>query len=366
MFVPSETLRPLLRAAGLVTLCAGLTAAGSVLPGRIDTGPAPQRLQDTGLYSDWATKTVAATNLSYSPQYPLWSDGAGKSRWLSIPSGKWIDASNPDRWVFPVGTRFWKEFQFNGHRVETRFIQRTAAGWQFAAYQWNGDESAAPLAPELGVSRSLEIRPGVRHSIPSRTDCLACHDASDTHILGVNALQLSPDRDPNAPHAEPVPPEGIDLQTLVDRRLVRGLPVQFLRTAPHIDAPTPTARAALGYLSTNCGICHNPAGQLASLDFSLRYSLGLPLDGPPAAIATAVGHPSKFQVPGATVRVSAGNPDASVLIARISSRNPVTQMPPLGTHLVDDDAVRLIRAWIANDLPVVQLGPDKHKKETKR
>ncbi|HTI36529.1 MAG TPA: hypothetical protein VL484_03130 [Vicinamibacterales bacterium] len=344
-----------------------LVVLGSAVPAHtLSAGDPPLRLQDTGLYSDWDTKTIAPQNLQYSPQYPLWSDGAGKSRWMSIPRGKWIDASNPDRWTFPVGTRFWKEFDFNGHRVETRFIERTANGWQFASYQWRADETAAPLAPELGVSRSVEIRAGVRHSIPSRTDCLACHDASDTHILGVNALQLSPDRDPNAPHAEPVPAGGVDLQALVDRRLVRGLPARFLGAPPRIDAPTPTARAALGYLSTNCGICHNSAGQLASLDFSLRYSLGLPLDRAPAAIATAVGHPSKFQVPGATIRVSPGNPDASVLVARISSRNPVTQMPPLGTHVVDDDAVQLIRQWITKDLPAVQLGPDKHEKETKR
>lgn len=349
-------------------LCAiAVIAAGSALPARTLTeNVLPSRLQDTGLYSDWAAKTVAADNLTYSPQYPLWSDGAVKTRWLSIPRGKWIDASNPDRWIFPVGTRFWKEFQFNGHRVETRFIERKAEGWQFAAYVWNADETEAPLAPEPGVPRSMEIQPGVRHSIPSRTDCLACHAASNVRILGVNALQLSPDRDPNAPHAEAPAPEAVDLQKLVDRRLVRGLPVRYVRVWPRIVAPTPIARAALGYLNSNCGICHNPGGELASLRFSLRYSLGLPVNAPPAAIATAVGHPSHFQVPGARVRLSPGDPDASVVIARISSRNPVTQMPPLGTHVVDEDAVRLIRQWIADDLPVVQLMSARDKKEKKR
>ena len=347
----------------------GVIAAGSVLPARTLTEHAlPSRLQDTGLYSDWGSKTVAAENLTYSPQYPLWSDGAVKIRWISIPRGKWIDASSPDRWIFPVGTRFWKEFQFNGRRVETRFIERRAEGWQFAAYAWNADETEAPLAPELGVQRSMEIRPGIRHSIPSRSDCLACHAASAVRILGVNALQLSPDRDPNAPHAEPPAPDAVDLQTLLDRRLVRGLPVRYARVPPRIIAPTATARAALGYLNTNCGICHNPGGELASLRFSLRYSLGLPLTAPPAAIATGLGHPSHFQVPGAKVRLSPGNPDASVVIARISSRNPVTQMPPLGTHIVDEDAVRLIRKWIAEDLPVqsAAVKDRKNQKEQRR
>src|SRR5512136_372773 len=72
----------------------------------------PATLRDTGLYSDWATKTVAADNLPFSPQYALWSDGAAKLRWLHIPKGGFIDASNPDVWRFPVGTRVWKEFRF--------------------------------------------------------------------------------------------------------------------------------------------------------------------------------------------------------------------------------------------------------------
>jgi hypothetical protein len=344
-----------------------VAAAIAAIPARtLSIGTLPPRLQDTGLYSDWESKTIASKNLAYSPQYPLWSDGAGKTRWMSIPRAKWIDASNPERWIFPVGTRLWKEFEFNGHKVETRFIERSAQGWLFATYQWNEDETDAPLAPEFGVARSAEIRPGVRHSIPSRTDCLACHAASDARVLGINTLQLSTDRDPNAPHAEPVPDGGVSLQGLVERGLLRGLPARYLRVPPRIDARTPTARAALGYLSSNCGICHTSSGQLASLGFSLRYSLGLPVSASPAAVLTAVGRASHFQVPGAKVRLSPGNPDASVLVARMSSRNPVSQMPPLGTHVVDDEAVRLIRKWITDDLAVVQLAADKHKKETKR
>ena len=40
-----------------------------------------------------------------SPRYPLWSDGAEKQRYLSLPPGTQIDTSNMDDWKFPVGTR---------------------------------------------------------------------------------------------------------------------------------------------------------------------------------------------------------------------------------------------------------------------
>jgi hypothetical protein len=312
----------------------------------------PPTLRDTGLYSDWASKTVARENLPFSPQYPLWSDGATKSRWLHIPKGRFISASNPDVWNFPVGTRLWKEFRFE-RRVETRFIEYTRAGWQFASYQWNEDESDAPLAPETGVLQSAPIREGVRHAIPSRIDCRACHEAGPVRVLGVTALQLSPDRDPNAPHAEAKPAGGVDLADLMKRGLVRGLPPAFATTPPRIDAPSPTARAALGYLHANCGGCHTGAGELKSLAFALNYTLARPAGEPAPILLTAVGQPSKFKIPGepeTIERVCAGKPDRSVLIARMSSRHPLVQMPPLGTRIVDEDAVTLVKQWIAEDL----------------
>ena len=36
---------------------------------------------------------------------------------------------------------------------------------------------------------------------------------------------------------------------------------------------------------------------------------------------------------------------------RARSRNPVTQMPPLGTQLADDEGLALIDRWIRHELP---------------
>jgi len=312
----------------------------------------PVSLRETGLYSDWATKTVAADTLSYSPQYPLWTDGAEKARYIRVPAGTWIDATLAEEWQFPVGTRLWKEFRFSGRRIETRYIERTAEGWRYAAYAWTEDQADAPLAPERGT-RSVEIRPGVRHAIPGRFDCRACHDGRTTPVLGFTALQLSPDRDPNALHAEAPGPGDVDLALLVARGVVRNLPAALLKTPPRIPARNAGERAALGYLYGNCAMCHNTKGPLASLGLSFDYASG---DGrrDAAAIRTAVARPSQFTVPGEapghSERIRPGDPDRSALAVRIASRNAVLQMPPLGTQLVDEDAVRLVRQWIANDL----------------
>ena len=329
---------------GVVTVATSATPGASWVP--------PGTLQETGLYADWATKTVAPGTLLFSPQYPLWSDGATKTRWMRLPKGTFIDARNPDVWRFPVGTRFWKEFRF-GRRAETRFIERGPEGWRFAAYAWNADETAATLVGENGLRRSVAIRDGVVHAIPSRADCRVCHEAGPVHILGVTALQLSSARDPNAPHAERLPEGAVDLDTLVARRLVRGLPASVTATPPRIAAPTPLSRAALGYLNANCGGCHTGIGELSSLSFALNYTLNRRADQPAPAMATAVDKPSKFRVPGmpeAVNRLCSGHPDASVVVQRMASRNPLVQMPPLGTQLVDEEALALIKRWIAEDL----------------
>jgi mono/diheme cytochrome c family protein len=337
---------------GALPVLAILLALPIVTRGQAATTWPPPALRETGLYADWAAKTIAAGNLPFSPQYPLWSDGAVKSRWMHIPKGRFIDGSNPDVWKFPVGTRLWKEFRFGG-RAETRFMELTRTGWQFAAYVWNDDESEAVLAPDAGIKQSVPIRDGIRHAIPSRIDCRACHEAGEVRVLGVTALQLSPDRDPNAPHAEPPPEGAVDLPTLVARGLVRGLPARVTTTPPRIVAATPTARAALGYLHGNCGGCHTGTGELRSLAFGLNYTLDRKAGEAPAALLTAVGRPSRYKVPAAAdavERVCAGQPDKSVLVARMASRHPLVQMPPLGSRIVDDEAVTLIRRWIAEDL----------------
>jgi mono/diheme cytochrome c family protein len=126
----------------------------------------------------------------------------------------------------------------------------------------------------------------------------------------------------------------------------------LLDVPPRIDAPTPAGRAALGYLHANCGACHTAGGELSSLRFALDYPLVRPAGAAPA-LATSLGAPSRYRVPNAPAtveRLCAGHPDLSVIVARMSSRNPLVQMPPLATRIVDDTAVALIRRWIAEDL----------------
>jgi mono/diheme cytochrome c family protein len=51
------------------------------------------------------------------------------------------------------------------------------------------------------------------------------------------------------------------------------------------------------------------------------------------------------------VRVAPGLPDASAIVARMSTRGTDDQMPPLATEFVDPDGVAAVRAWVASLAP---------------
>jgi cytochrome c553 len=337
---------------------------------------APPLLSDTGLYAGEGTMQIDPRNRPFSPQYPLWSDGAAKRRWIRLPEGAAIDATDLSRWDFPIGTRFWKEFSFDGRKVETRFLWRVNKDqWVFASYTWNEAQTEAALAPETGIPSVAEVAPGKRHSIPSIAECRSCHDSTRTEILGFDALNLSDDRDPNAPHAETLTPEMITLRTLTEDSLITPKRTDLVTSPPRIEAASPQARAALGYLSTNCGSCHNRESSIASLGLILKHSVTDPVrrggtsvsaearsakvEVPPAsggqctpALATTAGKRGHWVVPEAQEEsriINPGHPESSALIRRVKSRRPSSQMPPLGTVLVDRQAVDLLTSWVESN-----------------
>lgn len=315
----------------LFTLAVSAVATGAALP---------ENLRDTGLFVAGSVTEVHEANLAFTPQYPLWSDGADKRRWLYLPPGTAIDASRPDAWAFPRGTRLWKEFSHAGRRIETRYIERGTDGrWRFASYVWNAQGTEALLAPVAGTTVAAAGAPGGRHDIPAEADCHACHDGAAVPVLGASALQLA-----------------AELRQWVARGLLRRLPPALLDTPPRIAAASSTERAALGYLHANCGHCHNDNGSHAPVRLVLAQSVASAEASTRQVLRSTVGVASRYRPPGvggthgATLLVEPGRADASVLALRLRSRQLQMQMPPLGTRQPDPEGLALIDHWINHDL----------------
>lgn len=327
---------------GLLMLASLATSAGL-----------PQRLSETGLYADGAPGKIHPDAMSFTPQYPLWSDGTTKRRWLRLPPGASIDATDADAWKFPPGTRLWKEFS-HGRPIETRMIERLPDGsWRFSVYVWNEQGTEATLAPENGIAAlPSATAPGGKYHILAQADCRACHEAANVPVLGFGALQLSPDRDPMAANAFPMSAGDVDLPGLVSKGEIQNLSREFLTQPPRIIARSPLERAALGYLHGNCGHCHSRADSdpLLSVDLVLEQAVSGQKTSSAAVMATLVDAPGEYRMAGARALVASGHPEQSTLVLRMKTRNPMARMPPLGTSIPDAQGIALMEKWI-RDLP---------------
>lgn len=296
---------------------------------------APPTLDATGLYADLASKTLAPYVQDFAVAFTLWSDGSDKTRWVYLPECTPIDTTDMDHWVLPVGTRFWKQFVFQGVLVETRLEHKFGPGpqdWLFATYQWDLAGQTATL-----VVDGVEDANGTTHDIPRAKACMNCHGGLPERSLGFGAFQLS--------HSGP----GATIASLsAAGKLTTPAPQGF---APPGD---PTIQAALGYMHANCGHCHYDAAT-APPGFDLRLLVSQTTPEQTGAYITSIGQTlADFSAPGVTHRVAAGDPAASGVIYRMFHRGDgdlpaegdVVQMPPLASEVIDDQGVQIVSDWI--------------------
>src|SRR5690606_22682092 len=140
--------------------------------------------------------------------------------------------------------------------------------------------------------------------------------------------------------------------TLHSEALLSPARPEWIASPPRIAAADAHTRTVLGYLSSNCGSCHNATSDIATLAFDLK-ALTAATTPCPASLATTIDTPGRWEVPsapaGTSRRVAPGAPDLSAVIARMRSRRPSTQMPPMGTAVVDHAAVDLLTQWVEAD-----------------
>lgn len=287
----------------------------------------PETLSATGCMQAGAITEPVEGFVPYEINAPLWSDGASKRRWISVPEGASAVVGEDGDLDLPVGTVLAKEFSLGGRRLETRFLLHQAPDrWVGYTYRWNADETDATLvaAPET------EVVDGQTWLYPGPGQCMRCHTAAAGRSLGLEVAQLDRTVDVGgAPVSQ--------LDRLVDAGVLADVPTGFAPLARLDDADV--AAAARAYLHANCAHCHRPEHGVRA-DIDLRASTTLAdsgVCGPPRLGDRGLTDPRV---------VAAGAPERSVLLERIRALDE-GRMPPLATGVVDDGAAAVVESWIA-------------------
>jgi cytochrome c553 len=321
----------------LAAIGCGSSGGGTPPPPVPYARPDYATLAETGFYADPSSLKIAPDAVEFEPTYRLWSDAATKRRWVYIPRGTQIDTADMDHWVFPVGTKLWKEFSLGGTLLETRLVERYGDGpddYWMGAFVWNAEQTEAAFA----LDGADDIN-GTDHDAPSQETCGACHRGDVGRVMGLSALQMSrPGGDGRV---------GPTLADLAKRGLLTAPPAAG--DPPFAVPGDAVTAAALGYLHANCGHCHNENGtSWPDTQMVMRLGTGEHDAATSGVYTSLVGRTLQYWRGGAiTVRVAPGDPDASAIVARMSVRGSDDQMPPLATERVDDDGVAAVRAWIA-------------------
>ena len=324
----------------------------------------PSLLSQTCLYVDIQNFLVSKDLYHFTPNYQLWSDGANKSRWIYLPKGKQIDSSDPDQWVFPVGTQFFKEFRKSVEivpgikqeiKVETRHLMKTQVGtgadaWSMVSYAWLDNQQDARLL--LKGARGVL---NTNHNIPSQEDCITCHKGNIDSILGFDAIQLSDKQLHNAfGHGPKHMQSDWSLKTLLDNTLLTH------SIAQHILPGNEMQQKVLGYLHANCGNCHNPLGHASEQEaghLKLRHQLSFNSFEETDVFKTAVNQITRNFTIVPYIIMGAKHEEMalynSALYVRMNSQDEEYRMPMLAREVVDQEAIHLIQQWILS-LPTPQ------------
>jgi glucose/arabinose dehydrogenase len=165
----------------------------------------PNTLSQTGFFANLTTLEPNPGVIPYDVNLPFWSDHADKQRWFALPNGIDTIGFNKDHpWTFPTGMVWVKHFDLQttrgnpatSKRLETRFFVKTEDSAYGFSYRWNEEGTEAFLVGDEGEEFDLDvIEDGhsltQRWQIPSRSQCMSCHNPQAGTSLSFNTRQLN-------------------------------------------------------------------------------------------------------------------------------------------------------------------------------
>ncbi len=306
------------------------------------SGQIPALLSDWQCFQAGDLSSFSEHVIPYDINALLWSDNADKGRFLAIPDGTTIDIDDEGRFELPVGSVIGKNFWLDNQVIETRLYLHHAQphGWKGYSYEWNDSETEATL---LSVAKDRYINGQTWH-YPSQAECDACHTSVAGITLGPEVGQFN--------RLFTYPSSALEANQLITLEAINvfsnALTEEHKSTQFYAldDSNYSVERRARSYLHSNCANCHQPGGPGGG-NMDLRMSVTL-------AEARICNEAPLGQTLGLAdpVIVKPGDPDNSILVRRMEDLGQY-RMPPLGSGVVDTQALNVIREWISqlNECP---------------
>ena len=293
--------------------------------------------------------------LPYDLITPLFTDYAHKSRFVWMPEGVSATVSAEGDVEFPDQTVLIKNFYYPADFrkpdkkwdiVETRLLVKTEGEWKAYTYVWNEEDSDADFNQVGDIKQVawMDLKGQARQVdfiIPNKNQCKSCHNRDNTfQPIGPKIRNLNRAMTYS------------DGQTL--NQVEKWQQAGYLAAGDHLAAFPPVAdwddpksgdlhARALAYLDVNCGHCHNPHGPAHTSGLFLTAGQTNPtmlgINKPPVAAGRGSGN-RRFGI-------TPGHPEGSILLYRMVSNDPGEMMPELGRAVAHEEAISLIRDWIA-------------------
>jgi len=326
---------------------------------------APLLLSETGVFADTRSEALQTNPgfVAYDVAAPLWSDGATKQRWLSVPDGAAVGFSETGSWSFPEGTTLVKHFELaldEAHPDETRRLETRVlvhgAGEQYygLTYRWNAEGTDAELVLEgqtepITVALADGLPRKLAYFYPGPNDCTACHNPDAGFVLGVRTAQLNhdffyPELERSTNLLFTWAQAGIVEADLAEEELS-----ELPSLVPLSDEHAPLEERVRSYWASNCSMCHGSVADIAA-DWNARLDVPLEQQG-------VVYGPSQSATTAGAVLVAPADPEDSVLFQRSATTARGLGMPPIGRSVPDPAYVAVLERWIRS-LPAEPGGAD--------
>ena len=316
----------------VVTLLLSAVIAAAYIPGTFSTVTANDgdillpKLSDYNIFTgDPAALTPGNGFHLYELATGLFTDYAEKQRLIKVPANQKFTAVNDGLPHFPDGTALVKTFYyFNDKRnaskgkriIETRILIKNNGQWMAGTYAWNKEQTDAVLVTG-GQKTSVSWiddkanNKTIAYQIPSAKDCGACHSNNNTIMpIGLKVRNLNRDVTRNNASLN-------QLQYLQDAGIMNAVnPDQFSKLPAWQNETYSISERVRAYLDVNCAHCHSSTGSCARSD--VRFA---------------------WEIPIADTRIPAKKDRIANLMAK-------GRMPRIGTTVVDDEALALIKKYL--------------------